>query len=173
MKYYIGIDPGAKGYVSVITETGKFVEAFPLLEDIKNMDAVVMSTNLSKLWKYEDNCHVIIEDIHAIFESSAKGTFEFGRVAGMLEGIIATFGLPYTKVQPKTWQKVLFQGITPVKRNSSSEKTQVLDTKKMSFTASHRIFPTVDLRRTKRCKNEDDNFSDSLLMAEYGRRLNF
>lgn len=38
--------------------------------------------------------------------------------------------------------------------------------------ACHRLFPTVDLRRTIKCKNEDDNFADSLLMAEYGRRKN-
>lgn len=173
MKYYIGIDPGVKGCISIVDETGKFVESFFLLKNTKNVDAVEISNTLLNLSKYEDNCHVIIENIHAIFGSSAKGTFNFGFIAGLIEGVIATIGLPYTKVNPKIWQKEMFRGVNVMTKPSTTGKTQVIDTKKMSFLASHRIFPTVDLRRTSKCKNEDDNFSDSLLMAEYGRRMNF
>lgn len=173
MKYYIGIDPGVKGCISIVDETGKFVESFFLLKNTKNVDAVEISNTLLNLSKYEDNCHVIIENIHAIFGSSAKGTFNFGFIAGLIEGVIATIGLPYTKVNPKIWQKEMFRGVNVITKLSTTGKTQVIDTKKMSFLASHRIFPTVDLRRTSKCKNEDDNFSDSLLMAEYGRRMNF
>lgn len=173
MKYYIGIDPGVKGCISIVDETGKFIESFFLLKNAKNVDAVEISNALLNLSKYEDNCHVIIENIHAIFGSSAKGTFNFGFIAGLIEGVIATIGLPYTKVNPKIWQKEMFRGVNVITKPSTTGKTQVIDTKKMSFLASHRIFPTVDLRRTNKCKNEDDNFSDSLLMAEYGRRMNF
>lgn len=173
MKYYIGIDPGVKGCISIVDETGKFIESFFLLKNAKNVDAVEISNALLNLSKYEDNCHVIIENIHAIFGSSAKGTFNFGFIAGLIEGVIATIGLPYTKVNPKIWQKEMFRGVNVITKPSTTGKTQVIDTKKMSFLASHRIFPTVDLRRTSKCKNEDDNFSDSLLMAEYGRRMNF
>lgn len=173
MKYYIGIDPGTKGYISIIDETGKFIESFPLLKNAKNIDVVEISNTLLNLSKYEDNCRVIIENIHAIFGSSAKGTFNFGFIAGLIEGVIATIGLPYTKINPKIWQKEMFRGVNVITKPSTTSKTQVIDTKKMSFLASHRIFPTVDLRRTSKCKNEDDNFSDSLLMAEYGRRMNF
>lgn len=173
MKYYIGIDPGVKGCISIVDETGKFIESFFLLKNAKNVDAVEISNILLNLSKYEDNCHVIIENIHAIFGSSAKGTFNFGFIAGLIEGVIATIGLPYTKVNPKIWQKEMFRGVNVITKPSTTGKTQVIDTKRMSFLASHRIFPTVDLRRTNKCKNEDDNFSDSLLMAEYGRRMNF
>lgn len=173
MKYYIGIDPGVKGCISIVNETGKFIESFFLLKNAKNVDAIEISNTLLNLSKYEDNCHVVIENIHAIFGSSAKGTFNFGFIAGLIEGVIATIGLPYTKVNPKIWQKEMFRGVNVITKPSTTGKTQVIDTKKMSFLASHRIFPTVDLRRTSKCKNEDDNFSDSLLMAEYGRRMNF
>jgi hypothetical protein len=173
MKYYIGIDPGVKGCISIVDETGKFIESFFLLKNAKNVDTVEISNTLLNLSKYEDNCHVIIENIHAIFGSSAKGTFNFGFIAGLIEGVIATIGLPYTKVNPKIWQKEMFRGVNVITKPSTTGKNQVIDTKKMSFLASHRIFPTVDLRRTSKCKNEDDNFSDSLLMAEYGRRMNF
>jgi len=40
----------------------------------------------------------------------------------------------------------------------------------MSIVAAHRIFPDVSLKRSSRSLKDDDNFADSLLMAEYGRR---
>lgn len=35
MKFYIGIDVGMRGYVSIIDEDGKFIESFPLMKDVK------------------------------------------------------------------------------------------------------------------------------------------
>lgn len=172
-KYYIGIDPGALGFVSVINEQGKLIESYPLFKDPKNPEISNLNENLFKLTKYEQNCHVVIENVHAIFGSSAKGTFNFGYICGAIEGIISVLGLPYTKIQPKTWQKEMFKGEKILTRLSSTGKTQVTDTKKMSFNVCHRIFPVIDLRRTQRAKKEDDNKADSLLMAEYGRRKNY
>lgn len=162
MKVYIAIDPGVRGFVSIINKDGKFVKAFPLLKNTKIVDVVEISQNLFDLSIYEGRCHVILEDVHSIFGSSAKSNFNFGWILGVIEGILSTIGLPYTKVAPKTWQKLMYQGI-PKNENK----------KVMSIMACHKIYPTVNLKRTERCKNEDDNFSDSLLMAEYGRRMNF
>ena len=66
MKYYIGIDPGQKGYVVVIDENGKFINAFSLLKDNKIVDVNDLVTRLFNLSIYEDNCHIIIEDVHSI-----------------------------------------------------------------------------------------------------------
>lgn len=162
MKVYIAIDPGVHGFVSIINKDGKFVKAFPLLKNTKIVDVVEISQNLFDLSIYEGRCHVILEDVHSIFGSSAKSNFNFGWILGVIEGTLSTIGLPYTKVAPKTWQKLMYQGI-PKNENK----------KVMSIMACHKIYPTVNLKRTERCKNEDDNFSDSLLMAEYGRRMNF
>lgn len=162
MKVYIAIDPGILGFVSIINADGEFIKAFPLLKNNKCVDVVEISQTLLDLSIYEGRCHVILEDVHSIFGSSAKSNFNFGWILGTIEGTLSTLGLPYTKVAPKTWQKVMHQGI-PKKD----------DKKTMSFMACHRLFPTVNLKRTERCKNEDDNFADSLLMAEYGRRKNY
>lgn len=169
-KYYIGIDPGAKGYVSIIDNNGKYIDSFPLFINPDNPEISELSKNLFTLTKYEDCCHVIIENVHALFGSSAKGTFNFGFTCGAIEGIISALGLPYTKVNPKIWQKEMFKGEKLLTKSSYTGKTQVTDTKKMSFNICHKIFPIVDLRRSSRAKKEDDNKADSLLMAEYGRR---
>lgn len=162
MKYYIGIDPGQKGFVTVIDEDGKFIEAFSLLKKSNEVDVNDIVTRLFNLSIYEDNCHIILEDVHSIFGSSAKSNFNFGWIVGVIEGTISSLGISYSKVAPKTWQKQMHQGIP---KNDNK--------KVMSFMACHRIFPTVNLKRTEKCKNEDDNFADSLLMAEYGRRNNY
>lgn len=162
MKVYIAIDPGIHGFVSIINKDGKFIKAFALLSNPKNIDIVEMSQRLFDLSIYEGMCHVVLEDVHSIFGSSAKSNFNFGWILGAIEGVLSTLGLPYTKVAPKTWQKQMHQGIV------KNENKKV-----MSLMACHKIFPTVDLKRTMKCKNEDDNFADSLLMAEYGRRMNF
>jgi hypothetical protein len=44
------------------------------------------------------------------------------------------------------------------------------DKKVMSVLAAKRLFPRQDLRRTPNCTKPDDNLTDSLLIAEYGRR---
>lgn len=171
-KYYIGIDPGALGYVSVIDKKGQLIESYPLFKDKDNPEIRDLSENLFKLTEYEQNCHVVIENVHAIFGSSAKGTFNFGYICGAIEGIISALGLPYTKISPKLWQKEMFKGEKLLVKASSTGKTKVTDTKKMSLNVCHRIFPTIDMRRTCRATKEDDNKADSLLMAEYGRRMN-
>lgn len=171
-KYYIGIDPGAKGYVSIIDNNGKYIDSFPLFVNPDNPEISELSKNLFALTKYEDCCHVVVENVHALFGSSAKGTFNFGFTYGAIEGVISALGLPYTKVNPKVWQKTMFKGEKSLFKLSTTGKTQVLDTKKISFNVCHKIFPTVDLRRSSRAKKEDDNKADSLMMAEYGRRMN-
>ena len=86
MKHYIGIDPGQKGFVVVIDEKGKFVNAFSLLRDHKVVDVNDLVTRLFDLSIYEDDCHIILEDVHSIFGSSAKSNFNFGWIVGVIEG---------------------------------------------------------------------------------------
>lgn len=47
----------------------------------------------------------LIEDVHALRGSSAKGTFTFGRNLGFWEGILSSLKIRWIKVSPKEWQK--------------------------------------------------------------------
>jgi hypothetical protein len=118
----------------------------------------------------DETIHAAYEDIHSIFGASAKSTFAFGYVAGLIEMALVASSIPYTKVAPKTWQKQMWQGV-PIQTNpSSTGKTQVNDTKSFSLVAAKRLFPNMDFRRNDRCKVADDNKVDSVLIAEYCRR---
>ncbi len=118
------------------------------------------------LSKYDcQHIHVVIEDVHAIFGASAKSTFNFGWSLGVLEGMLAGMGIPYTKVSPKVWQKEMWQGVSPVYKSGKT-----IDTKATSLIAAKRLFPNEDLRKSERATLAHDGIVDALLMGEYCRR---
>lgn len=51
--------------------------------------------------------HWLIEDIHAVRGSSAKGTFTFGRNLGHWEGILYSCGIEWELISPRIWQESL------------------------------------------------------------------
>lgn len=175
-KYILGIDPGKDGAVTLIHENGK-VEIIGVVPKIgKEFDTNEFNLFIDA-WK-NDIKHAYIELVHAIFGSAAGATFTFGKVCGLIEGIIVAHKIPYTLIQPKKWQSEMFEGIPEQRKPSKMNKNGKLikgklDTKVMSELACKRLFPDYDFRRSKRCKNIHDGMTDSALIAEYGRRKLF
>ena len=157
MNYYIGIDPGKKGAITIIDLEGNYIESYPFEELNDNIDQIGIASFLKK---YSSCCkHAILEDVHAVFGSSAAGTFSFGWCKGFLEGVLSSLCIPYTLVSPRLWQKEMWIGTRIRGKN-----------KEISIATAKKLFPSVDLRRSVRCKKDDDNIADSLLLAMYGAR---
>lgn len=159
----IGIDPGKQGFICSMTDSSISYYQIPLIGkevDLDELDNIIDFITLT-----HDDVHCVIEDVHAIFGSSAKATFNFGWIVGVLEALLVAHGIPYTKVQPKEWQKEMWQGIS--KQKKANGRT---DTKAMSLLAAKRLFPDEDLTATARSTKEHDGKIDSLLMAEYCKR---
>lgn len=176
-KIVIGIDPGSMGFISCIMPNG--------IIEFKSIDgATIDELNktlgvwLSKANAYEWGAIAVMEEVHAIFGSSAKGTFNFGEINGMLKALIIANNIPYHLVQPKKWQSVMWinSDIVATYKEVNTKKGVVkrkeVNTKKTSINAAQRLFPNIDFRKNGRCRNIDDNKVDSLLIAEYGRRMN-
>jgi hypothetical protein len=173
----IGIDPGKNGAIVFLQEDGKVAvkHKMPTIGKVLDINALKGILSIPYL-----DVHVFIEDVHAIYGSAAGATFEFGFVCGAIQGVVTALGLKHTLVQPKRWQKEIYQGIPEIrkppitilkgKRTGQTIKGK-LDTKKMSELAAKRLFPDVDLRASERCKIPHDGIVDALLIAEYGRRL--
>lgn len=172
MKTYIGIDPGSKGFITIRHEDGQF--EFIQLENC-NFHALALKLNVLQQTK---DTFAVMEDVHSIYGSSAKATFSFGEIKGMLKGLLIAIGIPYQLVQPKTWQKEMWTNqdmVVEYKKvvvKGVEQTRKEVNTKQTSYNAAKRLFPSVDLRKTERCKNFDDNKVDSLLMCEYARRKN-
>ena len=171
-KKYIGIDVGKQGFISVI-DNGEY--RFCSIEDNDNL-------SLSKFLLDEtlgQSVAVVIEDVHALYGSSAEGTFNFGYIKGFLIGLLVAHKIPYTLVQPKEWQGEIWTNSdmvvsykTITLKNGKEQKRKEVHTKETSINAAQRLFPSVDFRKNERCRTIDDNKVDALLMAEYGRRKN-
>lgn len=161
-KTYIGIDPGSRGFLTAIRPDG-------------TMDFCSISENnyrdVSK-WLSVNSVNAVccMEEIHAVFGSSAKATFSFGETFGVLQGLLIALGIPFHLVQPKVWQKEMW--ITQDKEYKTKNGKKSVDNKPTSINAARRLFPDIDFRRSEKCKNIDDNKCDATLICEYGRRKN-
>lgn len=171
-KCYIGIDPGAHGYVAMQYD-GEF-EHFSIADN----DLYQLSKIMAEMRSKYDDLVCVIEDVHALLNSSAKSTFSFGFNKGYLIGLLAANKIPYILVQPKEWQKVMWSNADMVvtykqiKIKDKMVSKKVVDTKATSINAAKRLFPTMDFRKSERAKNIDDNKVDATLMSEYARRMN-
>ena len=166
MNNIVGIDPGKNGGIVLITDEGIRYWCIPKIS--KEVDLRKLNKIFSMI---PENCMIFIEKVHAIFGSSAKSTFEFGRVCGILEGMIVSRGFAYQMIEPKTWQREMFMGITPIYK--PGKKRKMLETKKMAELAYRRLFPDLDLYVTENgntSKKVHDGLVDALLLAEFGRR---
>ena len=175
----MGIDPGYKGFISILKQENenKTFEFF----SIADFDFYELSEVIKAIKERYPNIVCILEEVHAIHNSSAKATFAFGEINGILKGLLIANKIPYHLVQPKVWQGVIWENKDIVvkyktikdKKTNKEKSKKVIDTKASSFNAAKRLFPNIDLRRTDKCKNLDDNKCDSLLICEYGKRKNF
>ena len=174
-KVYLGVDVGSKGFITLNID-GEFT-----FYSIADLDFYQISDILRNIRNNYKDVVCTIEEVHAIHNSSAKATFAFGEINGILKGLLIANKIPYHLVQPKVWQGVIWENKDIVvkyktikdKKTNKEKSKKVIDTKASSFNAAKRLFPNIDLRRTDKCKNLDDNKCDSLLICEYGKRKNF
>ena len=172
-KLYMGIDVGSKGFISTQKDG---VWAHYSIED---NDLYQLSRIMQEIKRESPQIACVIEDVHALYNSSAKSTFAFGFNKGYLIGLLAANEIPYTLIQPKTWQQEMWGNADmvvtykKVKRKDKEVVQKEVNTKQTSINACKRLFPTIDLRKTPRCTKPDDNKTDSILMCEYARRKNF
>lgn len=142
---YIGIDPGKSGAMAIIRSDMDKPVIIGFDEEAY-AGALLLVNN-----KYAKAC---VEHVGAMPGQGVTSMFNFGQNFGYIKGLLEAFKIPYELVRPQKWKKEF--GITGDK-NSSIEVCK-------------RLFPEVSLRRTERCRKDDDNFAESLLLAEYARR---
>lgn len=171
-KCYIGIDPGNLGFIAIqVNGEWSFMS-------IKDNDMYAISDMLLYLKEKYRNIVVGMEEIHAIFGSSAKATFSFGEIFGKLQALCIAHKIPYHLIQPKTWQSCMWtnsdMSITykKVKVKDKEITKKVVNTKETSANAAIRLFPELDFKRTSKCSKLDDNKIDATLICEYIRRKN-
>lgn len=141
---YIGIDPGKDGAMAVIWEFGG-VEIVPFsCAGYKEM--IQQCPNIE--------CRCCLERVGAMPGQGVTSMFKFGENFGFIQGLMTAYGIPYELVTPQKWKK----------------EFQITGDKNSSIAVCKRLFPSVSLRRTDRCKKDHDGMAEALLMAEWARR---
>lgn len=140
---YIGIDVGAKGGIAVLYENE--IEVYPysdetLIEVCKNAPSSATMC--------------FVEKVGAMPNQGVTSMFRFGQSFGFILGVLSAFGIPFQLVPPRKW-KAHF--------SLDGEKAKSIETAK-------RLFPSVSLLPTSRCKKDSDGMAESLLIALYGKR---
>jgi crossover junction endodeoxyribonuclease RuvC len=154
-KLYAAFDVGKKGGLTKLNLDGTLhsMHVMPMIgkeydiQEIKNLLTV----------EGETIEHIGIENVHAIQGKAGNSSnFSFGLGKGILMGLVAGMNIPYTLVNPKTWQKVAWEGVTKQANN-----------KKTSLVAAKRLFPTESFLPTERSRVAHDGLVDSALIAYY------
>lgn len=153
IKRWIGCDVGKTGALVSIDEADN-VEIIPY-DEIAYRDAL-------ERWS-QDKCHAVVEQVSAMPGNGSVGMFHFGMTYGEILGMMIAYRIPYQTVRASSWKKLF--GL-----NLSKDKTYA-DKKAADIAKCHALFPNVSLKRTERCKRDDDNIADALLLAEACRRL--
>ena len=147
MSVAIGIDPGKKGAMAIIESTPDGIGEVKIIP----FDP---SDYISALKRYS-GATVCIEQVHSLPREGVKSVWSFGQTYGWLLGVMDALGVSHQVVPPNKW-----------KREYSLLRTE----KKQSIEVCKRLFPSVSLKRTERCKTDSSDFADALLLCEYGRR---
>lgn len=112
MKYVIGIDPGISGAIAFF-EDGVLdcVVDMPTLKiasgkTMKSHISAVTLVDILEGWS-PNEAHVVTERVHARPGQGVSSMFNFGRSAGIIEGVVAALRMPHTYVTPAAWTKAV------------------------------------------------------------------
>ena len=145
---YIGIDPGKGGALAVLKEDGSSI-IYPFSEEgYKEVLADLSVEN------FQCRAKCCLEHVNAMPGNGGVSMFHFGENFGFIQGLLTAYDIPYELVRPQKWKKEF---------SITADKNTAIEVCK-------RLFPSVSLKRTERCKKDDDGYAESLLLAEYARR---
>ena len=145
---YVGVDPGLKGAFCLLIPATKQVAFKSTTEKPMLL--------LQWLHQIQDNYDlrvILIEDVHAIFGTSAKSNFSFGYNVGTVNTISSASGASVDRVTPKVWQRTV--GVKTKGKAIKKEVAGICD----------RLYPQVCIRGKR--GGLLDGLSDSLLITHY------
>ena len=154
----LGIDPGINGawalmeHRAVLPWHVRSVNDFPTVLRGKK-GRKVSAKLLYDEWVTLNWDIVIFEQVHAMPEQGVTSSLEFGRAAGIIEGVAAVFGKPVHFVSPQKWKRVA--GL--IKAPKDLARTKAIET-----------FPEA---AHKLSRKKDHNRAEAILSAWYGTQV--
>lgn len=149
----IGIDPGISGALALLEDDNTLSDIvdmpiMPLKGNRNTVNAAEVSKIL-KLWlNGSGKVTAHLEQVSAMPGQGVSSMFGFGVSYGIVQGVLASLGIPVILVTPQQWKK----------------RAGLLGKEKdMARTMAQRLYPMADLSRKK-----DIGRADAILIAYYG-----
>lgn len=149
-KYIFGVDVGFSGAIAIISviDGPLHVIDMPVIKSDRNE---LNTKEIKELFLTYPDAHVYIEKAQAMPKQGCVSMFRYGEGFGIIKGILAGLGIPYTLVTPQEWKKEMMSGMSKEKGASILRVNQ--------------LFPEIDIGNRKK----DHGKADAILIAEYGR----
>jgi len=170
--WFAGIDPGKKGFVSIVDLTDRpsviLSEPMAVLDSGKgpNYDLPGMWRLIQRL-QAESVVGVVLEQQHAYPGQGVTSVFGLGYAYGMLSAMLTAAEVPFEIVHSSRWKKEM-----KIKGQGDDPKARKKDGKRRSISTCQGLYPDVDLRPTARARTPSNDKAESLLLATYaGRHL--
>lgn len=149
---YLGIDPGKKGGIAAIDPFGELKQLCPYQPETlrKILDTETQSAN---------NVVAFVEKAQAFPGQGVVGMFNYGKSAGIIEGLLISWMIEYDLVTPARWHAAL------VKRGARGT------TKQRAWAKAQELWPNEYNWFLSSRGKVLDGLVDAALIAEYGRRF--
>ena len=138
----IGVDPGVRGGIAVLSHTGAVLLVEPFKPSMTERDLTSLLKSAAKLSRV-----CLMEKVGYIKGDGGKGAFTFGNINGLIRGVLLSEQVRIYSVYPMVWQAKM-NCLTGGNKNVSKRRAQEL-------------FPDVKVTHS---------IADALLIAEYGRQ---
>ena len=111
-EYCIGIDPGARGAISIVDRHKGLVDVIDMpTVEVKIGNAMKHRVSpeaiASELRLYAPTALAFIERVGAMPGQGVSSMFAFGEAYGLVRGVVAGLGIPCTSVTPAVWVKAM------------------------------------------------------------------
>lgn len=151
-RMYCGIDPGAEGSFASLDQEGNVIETFGF-KDMTEQELFNRLTDALKgVYGGQKPMFCMLEKVHAVPGWGIASSFKFGQHFGFVRAAIVASGIPFDTVTPKKWQGKM-------RCRSGGDKN-------VPLMKAQQLFPDI-----KMCKTGKSAVYDSLLLADYGRRV--
>ena len=165
--YFIGIDIGISGAMSLINDNKKLIACEPIQtikvlvnKKMRNQYDISSINTIIKMWMSDYNIIKIgFERLRAIPGQASQVAFSMGGGTMLFKTLATIHKIPFVEVEARSWQKKIF-GDLGVQYNSKT-------TKQASIQAAKQLFPGFNFKRTERCKVDDHNMTDSSLIGYF------
>ena len=149
---FVGIDNGygTSSYGIIKKVDGKVVDIYA-----GRVNSRWLFAQLGNYQNCGEKLIVTIEKAWGFPKIATSAVFNYGLGYGKVLSVFEILDAPYNLVVPSVWKKHF--GLT-------KDKT-------LSIAKIKELYPNVNLYFTNKCKKEDHNLAEALLIAEYGRKI--